>query len=134
MGAHGANLVGTPQWLAADPERSNMRPGTKNVWKEVGRYTALLILFAGCGGFILYQLYLGWAHHVIELPMRGHLLATFDGQPVGFLIGVAWYVALLAILSCFAWFVVYVAVYCRPDRTGPRPPLDNAIRQSLDER
>jgi hypothetical protein len=94
----------------------------------------LCILFvAAIAALAALHVYSAWASGTIY--DKGHIL-TFDSNPIAFTISVG--VSLLLLLVGFA-FSAFLAWGYREDRLSDqrfrnRPPLDQAIRRSIDER
>jgi hypothetical protein len=105
----------------------------KFAWKEI----AGIVFFAAVVATSLYQLYSGWAHHLIAMPwVRGRFAntATVADRPVEFAFSVAVFSIAAVGLSIAIWLtVVSLRVQLRYFRAREtRPPLDEAVREQLD--
>jgi hypothetical protein len=103
-------------------------------WKEACLIAVLAILLAAS----LHQLYRGYAYHVIDRPwvIVGPKAATLAGQPFQFAVSSAIFAVLSIVAPVFLWsLTVTLRVELRNFRAREtRPPLDDAIRQPIDER
>ena len=103
-------------------------------WKEL-----LSIVFCAVAlPMALYQLYRGWFYHVIDVPLPPYRpwVASLATQPLWFAAGVAFFSLFSLLMPCVFWLLIWGL---SQERRGfrireTRPPLDEAIRQSFDDR
>jgi len=107
--------------------------------KEICGIAFLVLMLAGAAAAACYELYRGWADHVVAMPWtRFDWDASLAHSPLAFWITIAFYVlgsvVSSSLLLLLIWWI-FVAGRSRDRRAWEtRPPLDNAIRQPADER
>jgi hypothetical protein len=107
----------------------------KFAWKEICGIAFFAVLLA----FALYQLYGAWAFGLVAVPwrvLRRISVATLAGDPIAFWIGVAFWALEPIVLIPVIWLLIFgLRSEARSFRIREaRPPLDDGIRQPVDQR
>ena len=79
----------------------------------------------------IYQLYCAWTFH--QIYGRGGWI-YYDTQPASFWITVGIYLFLFVVFAVVAILVTWPIRYSFPLKSKVKPPIDEAVRQSISER